>query len=75
MFEWLWKGIAGMAGVVVFWLGFNATLMRRRMEREKREQDEAMRRMVDKAYLDLLATRERWAKQNSINAKKRTDFE
>lgn len=75
MFEWLWKGIAGMAGVVVFWLGFNATLMRRRMEREKREQDEAMRRMVDKAYQDLLVTRERWAKQLSINTKKRTDFE
>ena len=75
MFEWLWKGIAGMAGVVALWFGFNATLMRWRMEREKREQDEAMRRMVDKAYQDLLATRERWAKQNSINAKKRTDFE
>lgn len=75
MFEWLWKGIAGVAGVVALWFGFDAALMRRRMEREKREQDEAMQRMAEKAFRDLIETRKRYAGQAKINPNKRTDFE
>ncbi|MBK7544100.1 MAG: hypothetical protein IPI57_20680 [Candidatus Competibacteraceae bacterium] len=75
MFDWLWKGLAGLAGVVALWFGFDAARMRYRMEREKWEQDEAMDRMVKKTYSDLAETRKRHAGQAPVNPKKRTDFE
>lgn len=75
MFDWLWRVVAGAAGLVALWLGFNTARMRRRMEWEKQERDEATQRMTEKAYRDLTETRKRYAAQAPINPEKRTDFE
>jgi hypothetical protein len=75
MLDWLWKGIAGLSGIVALWFGFDAARMRNRMEREKQEQAEAMQRMAEKAYRDLTETRKRHAGQAPITPNKRTDFE
>lgn len=75
MFDWLWKVVAGAAGLAALWFGFNTARMHRRMEREKQERDEAIQHMVEKAYHDLTETRKRYAAQVPINPKKRTDFE
>lgn len=75
MFEWLWQGVAGLAGIVALWFGFNTARMRRHMEREKQERDEAIQHMAEKAHRDLIETRKRYAAQAPINPKKRTDFE
>lgn len=75
MFDWLWKGIAAVAGLVALVFGVNAARTKQRMERERVEREQAMRRMVEQAYHDLIETRKRHAGQAPVNPTKRTDLE
>lgn len=75
MIDWLWKGIAGLAGIVALWFGFDAARMRHRMERKKREQDEAMQRMAEQTYRALKETRRQHAGKAPINLNKRQEIE
>jgi len=75
MFDWLWKGIAGLSGIVALWFGFDAARTRNRMEREKREREESMKSMIDKAYRDLEATKKRFEERAPVDPKTRKDFE
>lgn len=75
MLDWLWKGIAGLSGIVALWFGFDAARARNRMEREKQEREESMKIMIDKAYRDLEATKKRFEERAPIDPKTRRDFE
>jgi hypothetical protein len=75
MFDWFWKGVAGLSGIVALWFGFDAARTRNRMEREKAEREEAMKSMIDKAYRDLDATKKRFEELSPINPEKRDDFD
>ena len=74
MLDWLWRGIAGLSGIVALWFGFNAARTRNRMEREKRERDASMKSMIDKAYCDLEAIRKRFKERTPIDPKTRKGF-
>lgn len=75
MFDWFWKGVAGLSGIVALWFGFDAARTRNRMEREKAEREEAMKSMIDKAYRDLEETKKSFEKRATVDPKKRKDFE
>lgn len=75
MFDWLWKGIAVIAGLAALVFGANAARTKQRMERDELERKAAMDRMVDQAYRDLIETRKRHADQAPINPANRRDFE
>lgn len=75
MFDWLWKGVAGLSGLVALWFGFDAARTRNRMEREKAEREEAMKSMIEKAYRDMEATKKNFEKRAPVDPKKRKDFE
>lgn len=78
MFDWLWKGVAAVAGLAAMVFGVNAARTKQRMERMERERverDTAMQRMAEQAYRDLIETRKRHAGQAPVNPAKRTDFE
>lgn len=75
MFDWLWKGIAAVAGLIALVFGANAARTKQRMERERVEREQAMQRMVEQACHDLIETRKRHASQAPVNPTKRTDLE
>lgn len=75
MFDWLWKGLAALAGMAALVFGANAARTKWRMERDEAERKAAMDRMVEDAYNDLAEARKRHAGQAPINPNKRTDFE
>ena len=75
MFDWFWKCVAGLSGLVALWLGFDAARTRNRMEREKAEREEAMKGMIDKAYRDMEATKNNFEKRAPVDPKNRKDFE
>ena len=75
MFDWFWKGVAGLSGIVALWFGFDAARTRNRMEREKAEREAAMKGMIDKAYHDLEETKKRFEKRAPVDPKNRKDFE
>lgn len=75
MFDWFWKGVAGLSGIVALWFGFDAARTRNRMEREKAEREAAMKSMIDKAYRDLEETKKNFEKRAPVDPKNRKDFE
>ncbi len=75
MLDWLWRGIAGLSGIVALWFGFNAARTRNRMEREKREHEESMKSMIDKAYRDMEATKKKFDERAPVDPKTRKGFE
>lgn len=75
MFDWLWKGVAVLAGMAAIWFGIKADRTKKRAEREEAERKAAMDRMVDQACRSIEETRKKHAGQAPISAKKRTDFE
>ena len=75
MFDWFWKCVAGLSGLVALWLGFDAARTRNRMEREKAEREEAMKGMIDKAYHDLEETKNNFETRAPVDPKNRKDFE
>lgn len=75
MFDWLWKGVAAIAGLAALVFGVNAARTKRRMERDEAERKAAMDRMVDQAYRELKESRRHHASKAPINPSKRTDFE
>lgn len=75
MLDWLWKGIAAVAGLAALVFGVNAARTKQRMKQEEFERKAAMDRMVNQAYRDLIETHKRHAEKAPIDAKKRTDFE
>lgn len=75
MLDWLWKGIAGLSGIVALWFGFDAARTRNHMEREKREREEAMKSMIDKAYRDMEATKKKFDERAPIDSKTRKGLE
>lgn len=75
MLNWLWKVIAGLSGIVALWFGLDAARTKQRMKREQAERDQAMDRMAEKAYQDLMEARKRKDAKAPIDAKKRTEFE
>lgn len=75
MFDWLWKGVAGAAGLAALWFGIRADRAKKRAERDEAERKAAMDRMVEQAYRSIEETRKKHAGQSPINPGKRTDFE
>lgn len=75
MLDWLWKGIAAIAGLAALVFGANAARTKRRMERDEAERKAAMDRMVDQAYRSIEETRRQHAGKAPINPSERTDFE
>ena len=75
MFDWLWKGVAGAAGLAALWFGASASLIKKRMEREKAEREAAQHKMVEDAYNQLEEARKKHAARAPINTKTRKDFE
>lgn len=75
MFDWIWKGIAGVSGVIALWYGVSTAMLRRRMEQDKKVREDAFQRMTEKAFEDLKESRKKYAGQAPINPNKRTEFE
>lgn len=75
MFDWLWKGLAALAGMAALWFGASASLTKMRMESEKAEREAAQQKMVEDAYNQLEEARKKHAARAPINTKTRKDFE
>lgn len=75
MFDWLWKGVAGLAGLAALWFGTLAAHRKRKAEREKANQEEAMREMQELAYQQMKEQRRKQAAEPAPNAKDRREFE
>ncbi len=75
MLDWMWKGLAGIAGFADLMFGISADRTRRRMEREKAEHEAAQKKIVEDAYTQLEEARKKYAAKAPINPNKRTDFE
>ena len=75
MFDWLWKGVAGAAGLAALWFGISADRSKRRIERERQEREAAEKSLVEKSIAQLAETRKQYANRAPIDPNKRTDFE
>lgn len=75
MFDWLWKCVAGAAGLAALWFGIRADRSKRRIERERQEREDAEKSLVEKSMAQLAETRQRYANRAPIDPNKRTDFE
>ena len=75
MLDWLWEGLAILAGIVAFWFGFKAKRIEKKIARDEAERKEAMDQMVSQAHRALEETRRQHAGKAPISTSKRTDFE
>lgn len=75
MFDWLWKGVAALAGLAAVWFGALAARRKHKAEREEAERAEAMQAMAERAYRQLEETRRKHASEPKPDAKNRREFE
>lgn len=75
MLDWLWEGLAILAGIVAFWFGFKAKRIEKKIARDEAERKEAMDQMVERSYSALEESRRQHANKPQIDPTKRTDFE
>lgn len=75
MLDWIWEGLAILAGIAAFWFGIKANRIEKKVARDEAERKEAMEQMVSQAHRALEETRRQHAGKAQININKRTDFE
>ena len=75
MFDWFWKGVAGVAAFAALVFGMLAKRRKDKAEREKAERAIAERDAIDRALLQLEETRRKWDAKAPADPSKRRDFE
>lgn len=75
MIDWLWEGLAILAGIVAFWFGLKADRIEKKVARDEAERKEAAAQMIERSHRALEETRRQHAGKAPISASKRTDFE
>lgn len=75
MLDWIWEGLAILAGIAAFWFGIKANRIEKKVARDEAERKEAMDQMVSQAHSALEETRRQHSGKAPISASKRTDFE
>ena len=75
MFDWFWKGVAGVAAFAALVFGMLAKRRKDKAEREKAERDIAERAAIDRALRQIEETRRKWDAKAPADSAKRKDFE
>ena len=75
MLDWIWEGLAILAGIAAFWFGFKAKRIEKKVARDEAERKEAAAQMIERSHRALEETRRQHAGKAPISTSKRTDFE
>lgn len=75
MFDWFWKGVAGVAAFAALVFGMLAKRRKDKAEREQVERAIAERATIDLALRQLEENMRQWAAKAPADPVKRKDFE